>query len=142
MREISKILSVFINIANYAAGFAVAVILLFKLDFISVFYIMGMTSNESLFFNMLMFQIGLVLIGLVLVMMTSDRKKKDTVIEFPLFYEFKPIIISGISIYYAFTGDTQREKIAVIAASVLYSVFSAIIIYSGSRIFQIFPKEK
>ena len=142
MREISKILSVFINVANYAVGFAVVVILIFKMDFISVFYIMGMTSNESLFFNMILFQVGLVLIGIVLTMMTSDRKNKDTVIEFPVIFETVPIIISGISIYYAFTGETLREKIVVIALAVLYSVFSVIVIYSGSRIFQIFPKKK
>ena len=142
MREITKLLSVFINAANYAVGFAVAIILIFKKDFVSVFYIMGMTTNESLFFNMIMFQIGLLLIGLVLVMMTSERKKKDAVIEFPVFYEIIPLIISGISIFYAFTGETAREKIVVIACAVLYSVISTVIIYSGARIFQIFPKEK
>ncbi len=141
MKEISKILGVVINAANYGVGLAVAIILLFKKDFVSVFYIMGMTSNESLFFNMIMFQIGLVLLGIVIVMMTSDQKKKDAVIEFPVFYEIVPIVISGISIYYAFTGETAREKIVVIACAILYSVLSAIVIYCGSRLFQIFPKK-
>ena len=142
MRELTKILGVFINLANYAVGFAVAIILLFKKDFVSVFYIMGMTSNESLFFNMILFQIGLVLIGLLLIIMTSDRKPKDTVIVFPLFYEIIPLIITGISIFYAFTGDIVREKIVVVILAIVYSLLSALIIYSGSRIFQIFPKGK
>ncbi len=140
MKELSKILSVFINVANYGVGLAVAVILLFKKDFVSVFYVSGMSSNESLFFNMLLFQAGLVLLGILLIFMTSDAKKKDMTVEFPVFYEIVPLIISAISIYYAFTGETAREKAIVIAIAVLYSVLSIPIIYSGARIFQIYKK--
>ncbi len=129
------------NAANYAVGLAVAIILIFKKDFVTVFYISGMTSNECLFVNMILFQAGLVLLAILLIVMNS-APDNNTEIVFPLFYEFVPILLSGISIYYAFTGDTAREKIVVIICAVLYSVFSAIIIYSGSRLFQLNPKKK
>ena len=142
MNNIVKAASVLINLANYGVGIAVAAILIFKLDFVSVFYIEGMTSNECLLFNLIMFQLGLVLFGLVLCSMTSDKKKPDMVIEFPIFYEIIPIIISAISIFYAFTGELLREKILVVLFAILYSVFSGVIVYSGARMFQIFAKEQ
>lgn len=140
MKELSKILGVLINVANYGVGLAVAVILIFKKDFVSVFYVNGMSSNESLFFNMILFQAGLALLGLLLIFMTSDVKKKDFTVEFPVFYEIIPVIISGISIFYAFSGETAREKMIVIGSAVLYSALSVIIIYSGARIFQLYNK--
>lgn len=142
MNNISKAIAVFINLANYGVGIAVAAILIFRLDFVSVFYIEGMTSNECLFFNMIMFQVGLLLLGAVICSMTNSYKKPETEIEFPIFYEAIPIIITGISIFYAFTGDLLREKILVIIFAILYSVFSALIVYFGTRIFQIFSTKK
>ena len=54
MKQLSKALAVFINLCNYGVGIAVAMILIFKSDFTSIFYVNGMTTNESLFFNMLL----------------------------------------------------------------------------------------
>lgn len=141
MKEIARPIAVLINLANYGVGLAVAAILIFKLDFVSVFYIEGMTSNECLLFNLIMFQLGLVLLGLLICSMTSSQKKPDTVIEFPVFYELIPVLISGISIFYAFTGELVREKILVVLLAILYSVFSGVIVYCGTRVFQIFAKK-
>ena len=138
MKELTKVLAVLINAANYGVGIAVCAILMFKWDFISVFYIMGMTTNESLFFNLIMFQLGLVLLGILLVFMTNDQMKKDTVIEFPVFYEIIPIILAVISIVYSFSAETAREKLVMIGCSVLYALFSAVIVYCGSRVFQVY----
>ena len=142
MNNIAKAVAVIINLANYGVGLAVAAILIFRLDFVSVFYFNGMTSNECLFFNMIMFQLGLMLLGLVICSMSDSYKSPDMIIEFPVFYEIIPIIITAISIYYAFTGETLREKVLVCAFSVIYSLFSAVIVYCGSRIIRIFQSEK
>lgn len=141
MKQFSKGLAFFINLANYGVGIAVTVILLFKLDFISIFYLYGMTSNESLFFNMAIFICVLLMIGIVLNLLINEFEKTDKTFEFPIVFEIIPAAISIINIIFAFKSSTAREKIIVIAVSVLYAVFSAGIIYSGTRIFQIFPKE-
>ncbi len=141
MEKLFKALAVITNAANYAVGIAVAIILIFKTDFISVFYISSMTTNECLFFNLIMFQLGLMLVGILICIMANDYKKNEKVIEFPVFYELIPIAITVISIFYGFRGETSREKLIVIACAVLYSVISAVIVYCGSRIFQILGKE-
>ena len=141
MDRLFKALAVITNAANYAVGLAVAIILIFKTDFISVFYISSMTTNESLFFNLALFQTGLFLVGIVICLLANDYKKNDKTILFPVFYELIPIAITIISIFYGFRGETPREKLIVIVCAVLYSVMSAVIVYCGSRIFQIFEKE-
>ena len=100
MKEISKLLMIGINLSNQAVGIAVAIILLLKRDFVSVFYITGMSSNESLFFNLILFQIGLALVGVVVCMMNNSTEANSKTIEFPIFYEIIPIVISVICIYY------------------------------------------
>lgn len=141
MKPISLIISAVINVINYLAGIYVAVTLIFRLDFASVFYVKGTTSNESLFLNLIFLQAGLALAGIVVSAMITEYKSPEEAIEFPIVFEIVPVIVSVVSIYYAFTGDTAREKILVIALSVVYAVLSAVIIYTGSRAFQIFSKK-
>lgn len=141
MDKIAKILSTFVNLANYAVGIAVAVILIFKKDTIAIFYLKGMSTNESLFFNLVLFQIGLVLVGVVLCLLINEYSSKNIVVEFPTLYMAVPIIISIISIYYGVAGETVREKLFVVIGAIIYSVLSAVIVYCGSRVFQLFPKK-
>ena len=142
MRQISKALAFFINLANYGVGIAVALILVLQADFVSIFYLDGLTTNESLFFNMILFEAGLALVGLVLILFTREYRKLTLVVEFPIVFEAAPVIISIISIIYGLQADTAREKIFVTVAAVLYALLSLVVIYSGSLIYQIFPKEK
>ncbi len=142
MRQISKALAFFINLANYGVGIAVALILVLQADFVSIFYLDGLTTNESLFFNMILFEAGLALVGLVLILLTREYRKLTLVVEFPIVFEAAPVIISIISIIYGLQADTAREKIFVTVAAVLYALLSLVVIYSGSLIYQIFPKEK
>ncbi len=142
MKQFSKGFAFFINLANYAAGISVMLILLLKRDFTSILYINGMTTNESLFFNMIMFVTGLALAGIVLYLIVKENKKLNQVIEFPIIFEVLPVIVSIIGIVYALRADTSREKIFVIAASVAYALLSLAVIYTGAAIFQIFPKDK
>ena len=50
-------------------------------------------------------------------------------------------LAGGVSIVYAFFGTGARETVIQIICAVLYIVLSAFIIFSGARVFQIFPKE-
>ncbi|MBQ3904709.1 MAG: hypothetical protein II744_07005 [Eubacterium sp.] len=141
MKQLSKALAVFINLCNYGVGIAVAMILIFKSDFTSIFYVNGMTTNESLFFNMLLFEAGLAALGVVIVLMTREYKKLTLVIEYPIIFEVLPVAVSVVSIVYGLRADTSREKIFVIAAAVAYALLSLVVIYAGTTVFQIFPKE-
>lgn len=134
MNKLAKILSVFFNLANYGVGIAVAVTLIFKLDFISVFYVNSMTSNQSLFFNLILFQVGLALASAVVSMLVGSSYGK--VVEFPTSFMILPLIVAVIGVVYALSGDTTAEKIFVIVASIIWLVLSGVIIYFGSRTFQ------
>lgn len=142
MKTIAKVLSVFTNLCSYGAGIAVVLILILKKDFISIFYINGMTSNESLYFNMILFEAGLALTGIIICLLAKEYGAEDITVEFPTIFEIVPIISGGISIYYGFSGVTVREKAVVIVCALLYIVLSVIILYTGSRIFQLYPKKK
>jgi hypothetical protein len=139
MKILAKILSVFTNFSSYAVGIAVAIILIFKKDFISIFYLNGMTSNESLYFNMLLFEIGLALAGIIICMLAKEYGAKEITVEFPTIFAVIPLVISAISIYYGITGETVREKIFIIICSIIYFALSAIILYTGAKVFQIYP---
>ena len=91
---------------------------------------------------MILFEAGLALVGLVLILLTREYRKLTLVVEFPIVFEAAPVIISIISIIYGLQADTAREKIFVTVAAVLYALLSLVVIYSGSLIYQIFPKEK
>lgn len=135
MTGLSKVLTVLTNLANYAVGIAVCVILIFKRDFISIFFINGMTTNMALFFNLVMFQLGLVLLSVVLSMLVIDNKK-PIVVTFPIIYMILPAIVGVIGIYFGITGITVAEKILVIASSIIYVASSAVLVYFSSKLFQ------
>ncbi len=142
MKILAKVLSVFINLANYGVGIAVALILVFKWDYVSIFYIEGMTSNECLFFNMIMFQLGLALAGFIVCMLSNEYNPKKINVQFPTLFILLPVLIGAVSIFYGLAGDTVAEKVIVSACAVIYVALSFVIITAGSRIFQLYPKEK
>lgn len=142
MKILAKILSVFINLANYGVGIAVALILVFKWDYVSVFYFGNMTSNESLFVNMIMFQAALLLIGIVMCLLVDEYDPKYIELQFPTVFILLPVLVGIVSIYYAFTGETLVEKLVVIGCAVLYVALSFGIITTGSKIFQLYPNKK
>ena len=139
MKILAKSIAFITNFINYFAGVYVAVTLIFKLDFFSVFYFEGFSSNELLFTNLIILAAALALLGTVSSMLVNEYKG-DKEIEFPIIFELVPVIVSIVSIYYAFTGETTREKILVIVFAVVYALLSAVTIYTGSKSFQIFKK--
>lgn len=142
MKAFAKALGFILNFLGYAAGILTAVTLLFKMDFTSIFYINTMTSNEALLFNMIMFTAGLAVASLVLSLFIGEYKKSGEGVEFPIFYQIIPVLLSIVFIVYGFKGDTTREKLIVIASGVLYCLLEAVLIYTGSKMFQLFPKDK
>lgn len=139
MANLYKALTVLNNLANYAVGIAVCAILIFKRDFISIFFFNGMTTNMALFFNMIMFQLGVVLLAIVLSMLVIDNKK-PIVVTFPVIYMIVPVIVGVIGIYFGITGVSVLEKVFVIAASVIYVGLSGVLIYFSTKLFEAFSQ--
>lgn len=133
MKTIFKTISVFANILFLIAGIWVTLVTLLKLDFYSIFFIQGMTSAESLYFNMIMFVIGIAALMFVLPSLLEEKAQD---VEFPTIFALLPLSIGIINIICAFSLSLTREKIVVIAASVLYIVLFGTTIYNGAKIFQ------
>ncbi|MBR3738417.1 MAG: hypothetical protein IKN26_06735 [Eubacterium sp.] len=133
MKNALKAAAVIANLLCIVAGGWVCATLLFKLDFYSVVFIPGMSSAEALFFNMIMFVLGLA--GLMFVIPSLAELKPDSV-EFPTFYAIIPLILSVIFIINAFSLSAPREKIMVVISSVLYFLLSSTVIYNSAKIFQ------
>ncbi|MBR4242187.1 MAG: hypothetical protein IKR97_08190 [Eubacterium sp.] len=133
MKNALKAAAVIANLLCIVAGGWVCATLLFKLDSYFVFFIPGMTSAEALFFNMIMFVLGLA--GLMFVIpMLADIKLSQ--VEFPTIWAILPLVIGIISVVSAFGLTETREKIMVVISSVLYFLLSLTLIYNGAKIFQ------
>jgi hypothetical protein len=143
MDKLYKGLSAFANLANYGVGIAVAVTMIFKLDFVTVFKINSFTSTESLTFNMAMFQLGLMILGILIFSYAKDSttQPKDFSVEFPISFAIVPAILGVIMIYFGIAGTTAREKALTIIFSLIYIAFSMVIIYFGTATFQLFKSE-
>ena len=133
MKTFLKIIGVISNILCFAAGIWVSVTMLFELDFCSVLFIPGMSSAESLYFNMIMFVVGVAALMFVVPALSEEKAQS---VEFPTMLAIIPLIISVIGIITSFTLWETREKIIVILSSILYFLLSGTIIYNGAKIFQ------
>jgi len=133
MKIALKITAVTSNLLGIAAGIMVCLTMLLGLDFYSVLFIPGMTTAESLFFNMIMFVLGLSALMFILTAL-SEEKKSD--VEFPTFFAIIPLAISVVFIIKAFSLSTSREKIIVILSAVIYFLLSSTLLYNGAKIFQ------
>jgi len=134
MRFAIRITAVLSNLLAIAAGAWATATTLFDLDFYSVFFIPGMSSAESLYFNMIMFVLGVA--GLMFVIPMLLDKKPESV-EFPTICGLIPLVIGVINIIAAFSLATVREKIIVILSAVLYILLSGTIIYNGAKLFSV-----
>ena len=128
-----KISGIIANLLCFVAGGWVCAAMLLKLDSYFVFFIPGMSSAEAIYFNMIMFVLGVA--GLMFVIPNLSEIKAETV-EFPTLYAIIPLIISVVSIINAFSLETPREKIIVILSAIIYFFLSSTIIYNTSKIFQ------
>ena len=134
MKSVFKIVGVVSNLLCLAAGIWVTLTTLLKLDFYSIFFIPGMSSAESLYFNMVLFVLGVAALMFVLPMLLDE--KPDNV-EFPTMFGLLPLVIGVINIISAFSLDTPREKILVIVSMILYIFLFGTTIYNGAKLFQI-----
>ena len=141
MKTLARTIAVIANLINYLLGLNVATTLIFRLDFRSIIYINGTSTNESLFINLMIAQIPMVIAAVVAYQFLPKGTTSKTAVTFPVLFELLPLIAALVSIYYAFTGETLREKAVVIGIAVLYAVLSGVIIYAGAAIFQQFTKK-
>lgn len=142
MKYAAKALAVFTNLCSWGVGIAVLLIKLLEKNFIAVFIISGLNYNESLFFNMSLFCIGTALLGIVLTMLAGEYEKKPVTVEFPIIWAFIPAAISLYFTYIGVNGATPREKAIVIASALIYILTNMVNIYTGTKIFTMFPKDK
>ena len=133
MKMVVKIISVISNLLCLAAGIWVTATTLFKLDFYSIFFIPGMSSAESLYFNMIMFVLGVAALMFVIPLLLDEKAES---VEFPTFLGIIPLVIGVINIITAFSLATLREKLVVIASAVLFILLSETVIYNGAKLFK------
>jgi hypothetical protein len=134
MNTAVKIFGVFASLLGLAAGVWVTLTTALHLDFYSIFFIPGMSSAESLYFNMIMFVLGVAALMFVIPMLLD---KKPESVEFPTIFALIPLVISAINIIFAFSLDTAREKIIVILSAVIYFFLVCTIIYNGAKLFSV-----
>ncbi len=133
MKNALKAVAVILNILGIVAGVWTSVVMLFKLKFYPVLFIQGMTTAESLYFNMVMFVLGL---AAIMFIVPSLAEIKVEEVEFPTVWAIAPLVIGVIGIISAFTLTGVREIILVILFSIIYFVLSGTLIYNCAKIFQ------
>ena len=141
MKNFAKAIGVFINLCTYGAGIAVLLIKLLKKEFYAVFVISGFSYDESLFFNLALFTLGSALLGVVLTMFIAEYVPEKVTVEYPIIWAILPAAISLYFTYAGITGGTVREKAIVIITALIYVCASAVNIYSGAKMFTLFPNK-
>ena len=134
MKNLYKAAGVITNLLCLAAGIWTSVVMLFDMKFYPVIFIPGMSTAESLYFNLIMFVLGIAALMFVLPML-YDEKIDD--VEFPTIYGILPLVIGIIGIVTSFGLTTAREKTIVILSSVLYVLLTGTVIYNGAKVFKI-----
>lgn len=142
MKNFAKAMAVFINLCTYGVGLAVLLIKLLHKDFIAVFIISGFNYNESLFFNMALFSLGTALLGIVLTMLIGEYTSEEVTVLYPIVWAIVPAIITCFFVYFGVTGAGAREIAIMIASAVVYLAASLVNIYTGTKIFTLFPNKK
>ena len=134
MKTAFKIAGVIANLMCFAAGIWACVVQLFKLDTYFVFFLPSLSYAENLWFNLIMFIIGIAALMFVLPILGEISPDE---VEFPTAYAIIPLIISVIGIVSAFSLTTAREKVIVIISSLLFFFISGTVIYNSAKIFQV-----
>lgn len=141
MKHFAKAMAVFINLCTYGVGAAVVLIKLLHKDYIAVFIISGFNYNESLFFNMALFSLGTALLGIVLTMLIGEYNHEEVTVLYPIVWAILPAIITCFFIYFGVTGNAVREIAIMIASAVVYLASSLVNIYTGTKIFTLYPNK-
>lgn len=142
MRGFARAISIVIGLLDHCVGIVLALTLILQLDSVSVFYLNGMTTIESLLFNTVIFTAILAGIGFAADMFIGESEKSAEPVEFPVIYEALPVIVAGIGIFYSFQCETVRERITGTVMALVYALLSAVIIYFATKMMQRFPKKK
>ncbi|MBQ9517270.1 MAG: hypothetical protein IJR60_04265 [Eubacterium sp.] len=141
MGKFAKALATFINLCTYGVGIAVVLIKLLHKDFIAVFIISGFNYNESLFFNMALFCLGTMLLGVVLTMLVGEYNRDEVTVMYPIVWAIIPAVITCFFIYFGVTGAAAREIAIMLASAAVYLASSLVNIYTGTKVFTLYPNK-
>lgn len=118
-----------INIMNIAAGVIVQVKLLFNLDVSSILPIRTeMTVTQILLLNFIVVSAVMFLICVVLTYLVTDiaYSPLEIIKNCPQIALVPPILIALVSVFNAVNASGAADKICIIAASVIYVLFSVV----------------
>lgn len=141
MKGLYKFLAAFTNACSYAGGIFVALMLMLSKKYVPVFSVAGFSQNENLIFNLLALEIPLLILCIIVCQMASDSKPRRFTVEFPTVYTLAPLAIAIINTVFALRLDTGREKMFVIVGSIIYFIAAAIMVFFGSKTFQIYNND-
>ncbi|MBE6741119.1 MAG: hypothetical protein E7570_02340 [Ruminococcaceae bacterium] len=133
MKNALKIAGIIANLMCFISGIWVCIVQLFKLDTYFVFFLPNLSYAENLWFNLILFVLGIAALMFVLPILGEISPDE---VEFPTVYAIIPLIISVIGIVSAFSLTTSREKALVIISAILFFFISGTIIYNSAKIFQ------
>lgn len=140
MKTFSKILSAVLNALNYIVGILIVLVLVIKADLIPILRIDGYTTLQQVFVSILAFQLVIALAQGAVSAVAKDYGDSRAVIEFPTVYMIVPVILGAIGAFYGIGLKDGGEKLFVIVISVLYILISAITVFFGSKVFQLFAE--
>ena len=132
MKSFSKILSVVLNALNYIVGILIVFALVIKADLIPILRIDGYTTLQQVF-------VSILAQGAVSAV-AKDYGDSRAVIELPTVYMIVPVILGAIGAFYGIGLKDGGEKLFVIVISVMYIFISAITVFFGSKVFQLFAE--
>ncbi len=141
MDKFAKVLATFINLCTYGVGLAVVLIKMLHKDYIAVFIINGFNYNESLFFNMALFSLGTLLLGIVLTMLVGEYKREEITVLYPIVWSIFPAVITCFFIYFGVTGAAAREIAVMLVSAAVYLAASLVNIYTGTKIFTLYSNK-
>ena len=144
MKGLIKSIAAASNALSFICGVFTALMLILKRSYTPVFSVAGFSQNENLIFNLLAIEIPLLLLCIIASQFATEGKSGRLTVEYPTVYALVPLAIAVINTVMALRVETQREKLFVIIGSVIYFIAAAIMLFFGSKVFQVYGlgKEK
>lgn len=140
MKKFSKILSAVLNALNYIVGILIVLALVIKADLTPIIRIDGYSTLQQVFVSIFAFQVVTALAQGAVSAVAGDYGDNRAVIEFPTVYMIVPVILGAIGAVYGIGLKDGGDKLFVIVISVLYILISAVTVFFGSKVFQMFAE--
>lgn len=142
MKGLIKSIAAASNALSFICGVFTALMLILKRSYTPVFSVAGFSQNENLIFNLLAIEIPLLLLCIIASQFAAEGKSGRLTVEYPTVYALVPLAIAVINTVMALRVESQREKMFVIIGSVIYFIAAAIMLFFGSKVFQVYGLDK